>query len=49
MYKEYLNAKKETFNLIIDYELGVSDYTTKQTRIIDFEKINPKNLLKKQI
>jgi hypothetical protein len=47
MYKEYLIAKKETFNIIIDYELGVSDYTTKQTKIIDFEKLNPKNLLKR--
>lgn len=36
MYKLFLKAKEEFIDLVIDYELHISDYTSKQKRIIDF-------------
>jgi len=36
MYKEYLKAKKETIDFIMEYEFNVQDYSTKQTEIRDF-------------
>ena len=36
MYKLFLKAKEEFIDFAIDYELHISDYTSKQKRIIDF-------------
>lgn len=37
MYALFLKAKEEFIDFIADYELHVSDYTSKQRKIIDFE------------
>jgi hypothetical protein len=37
MYKIYLKAKEEFIDFVIDYELHISDYTSKQKKIVDFK------------
>lgn len=38
MYSLFYKAKGEFLDFILDYELKISDYTSKQTKILDFEK-----------
>lgn len=36
MYKLYLKAKEEFIDFVVDYELNISDYTSKQKKLKDF-------------